>query len=175
MSILTTLTGGIYKYIAIAGIALGLAVGGYFYGHHVGAEESKITIANFENKVTTQDNQINSLLTPESVQIATEFVTKTVHIKDTGKTNDQIITNTVIDKQLLSRGWVRAHDSSAAGEPVNPTTSADATPSTITAVDALKTINDNYTSCNQYREQIIGLQQYINGYNAAVESIQKKK
>ena len=174
MSILTTLTGGIYKYIAIAGIGLGLAVGGFFYGRHVGVEVSKVTIANYENKVTAQDNEINSLLTPEVMTIATQYITKTIQIKDTGKTNDQIITNTVTDKQPLSRGWVLDYNASLAGNPINPTTSADATPSGLSATAALVGIADNNTTCLNYKEQVIGLQAYINGYNAAVTKVNAK-
>lgn len=171
MSILTTVTGGIYKWIAMAGIGLGLAVGGFFYGRHVGAEVSKVAISNYENKVTTQDNEINSLLTPEAIHIATEYTTKVVHIKDTGKTNDQIITNTVTDKQFLSHGWVSDYNASITGNAIDPTTSANGASSGLTAAAALTGIADNNTTCLNYKEELSGLQAYINGYNAAVNKV----
>jgi hypothetical protein len=171
MSILTGLTTGIYKYIAIAGIGLGLAVGGYFYGLHNGKLESKVAISNFTASKDTELNDLNSIETHTVYQIITQYVTKIVHIKDVGDINDQIIAKNVPDHEFLSNGWVRSHDAAAAGESIDATTAANDSTTTITAVDALRTINQNYTSCNQYREQIIGLQGYINGYNSAVNKV----
>jgi hypothetical protein len=168
MSILSTITGGIWKYVAIAGIGLGLAVGGFFYGRHVGVEVSKVAIANFTASKDSELTEVAAIQSPVVYKIITQYVTRTVHIKDVGETNDKIITSTVADHGILSTGFVYDYNTSITGSPIDPTLSANGASSGLTAAQALVGIADNNTICLSYKEQVIGLQAYINGYNAAV-------
>lgn len=62
-------------------------------------------------------------------------------------------------------GFVRVHDAAAAGvPPPGPAGAADAAPAGIALSAVAGTVADNYTSCRATREQLISLQQYMQGY-----------
>ncbi len=65
------------------------------------------------------------------------------------------------DKQQLSNGWVYTHDASAAGRNADATGSADATPSGVEANQALGTVVNNYSGCQETRQQLISLQNWV--------------
>jgi hypothetical protein len=168
MSILTAAIPLPYRILAGVLLIGGLTLGGYFYGLHVGKLDSKVAIANFQVNKDNEKIDLSEIQSNVVTKIVTKYVTKTVRIKDVGDYNASIINKYVTDHGFLSNGWVYAHDASAAGIPIEPTSAANGTASTVEADQALAVVNENYTTCNQYREQIIGLTGYISGYNAAV-------
>jgi hypothetical protein len=179
MGILSTLTSS--PYMLAAKIALGIALigGAYLYGLHNGNLQSEVAIANFQKTKAAESNELNAIEIPTVYKIITQFTTKVVHIKDVGVNNDQVIQNFVSDHGPLSVGWVYAYNTSITGQSIDPTIAANGAASGLTAAQALSGINDNNSICLQYKEQIIGLQSYINGYNDAVKKanadIKKKK
>lgn len=170
-SIFSTATSGIYKWAAGIGLVLAFTIGSYFYGVHVGDLNATVTIDNFKTTYQKNQTELATIELPVLTKIITQYDTKVVHVKDSGVTNAQIITKIIPDHEYLSNAWVSAHNSIATGEPIDASTAVDGSPSTFTAVDALSTININYTACNKYIEEVKGLQAYINGYNAAINKV----
>jgi hypothetical protein len=166
----------VYKYVAIVGIVLAIAVGSYFYGVHQGDLVSKVAIAQYVQKTTLLQNQLDKALEPQEIQILTKYITKVIHDKQTEVDNHAIIQTKVKDvpasnvaadnvSKFLSNGWVSVHDAAASDTTVDSVAAANDTPSTFTAIDALNTVNANYAACNEYREELIDLQTSISTYN----------
>lgn len=181
MSIWTTFasvgTGGlstVYKYAAIAAVVMVLIGIAGFKGYSLGSAKSKEVIAEY---IAKHDQEVTDLLGMQIVtnnKILTQVITKTQIIHDHGVTNETIANTIVPDHQFLSLGWLRTHDSAAAGNAVDPTSAADGTPSTTQANTALSTVVDNYATCEVTRTELIGLQQWITETNANIAAANKK-
>ena len=181
----TNIMATVYKWLAIVGVAAVLTIGGFFYGKHYGDEQSSVVIAKYEEKVTDLTSKLNIALAPKEAQVIVKYITQVIHDKQTGVDNEKASTE-VKDvpadtskpadnvSKFISNGWVSVHDAAAADTTVTSDAAANDTPSTFTAPEALTTISDNYTLCNEYREQVIGLQNYINTYNSTIAAINKK-
>lgn len=184
-----TIMATIYKWLAIAGVGMALAIGGFFYGKHYGDEQSKVAIAQYEEKVTKLTNDLNKALEPQEMKILVKYVETVVHDHDVGVHNETAAIEDVKPvpadpnkpadnvSKYLSNGWVSTHDAAARSEEVGSSAATDATASTFTAVEALPTITDNYATCNEIRDELIGLQAWVNNYNTTVDKInaQNKK
>jgi hypothetical protein len=83
--------------------------------------------------------------------------------------NHDVIIHDVPDvKTILSDGWVSAFNSSISGVNINSTSAAVATPSGVSAIDALDVINENNGACLANLIQLTALQNWVNETKAAV-------
>lgn len=64
-------------------------------------------------------------------------------------------------------GFVRVHDAAAHNQPLGePAGNPDAPAAGITLSAVAETVADNYGTCHEIREQLIGLQDYVRGLQA---------
>jgi hypothetical protein len=159
-----------FPYNLIAGSVLFVAVigGAFAYWKHSVATEVNKEIAAYVAKKTKDDQALEAIDVRTNIKIETQYVDRVKTITVQGKDNVQTIIQYVHDNELLSNGWVRDHDISAAGGSIGSPTSTDSSPSTFTAVDALTTVSNNYATCNIYKEQVIAWQNWFAETNANI-------
>jgi hypothetical protein len=176
MGLLSIATGGmstIYKWLAIGGVILGMCVGAFFYGKHLGDQASAAAISAYAAKRDQQDIDLlgTSTTIGNKIVLQTKTITKVIH-----DNNNQIQSEipTLADTAVLSSGWLRLYNASASGTVPGPTSGTDATPSGVKATDALSTIADNNAICNLNAKELSGLQGFITGEQAAIAAMNKK-
>jgi len=164
-----------YKFlIAILG-AFSLLLGGFFYGRHVGNLDSKVAIANFNQKAQATQVVYQKVAGPATTKIVTQYVDRWHTIKENEDVNKQIAENVVPDHGILSNGWVRTYNNSAAATAIDPASAADATPSGVAANQALGTITDNNATCNSWKAQLNALLDAIEAHNNAIDQANSGK
>lgn len=162
----TVATGGlstVYKWLAIGGVLLALCVGCYFYGHHVGAMSGQVALADYQAK---HDQEVTELLgvnqaTADRIVLQTQTQVKTIYVHDKA-IQEQIPSLT--DTEHLSFGWVRLYNNSLSpsGSVSSPTGGTDDAVEAIGAIDALKGITDNNTTCLTYKARVDAIVQFEN-------------
>ena len=161
MSLLTSAIPLPYRILGIVAFLTMLTVGSIWYGYNKGSARADVVIAQYNAAKAALANSIQEVQIKVVDRIITQYVDKVRVIHDNGVHNEQIATDVVPDKQQLSNGWVRTHDASAAGRNADATSSADATPSGVEANQALGTVVNNYSSCQETRQQLISLQDWV--------------
>ena len=177
MSILSFATGGmstVYKYAAIGGLALALAVGGFFYGLHVGNLQSKAAIATYADKRDKQDIDLLGLNTVTVNRIVTQTITQTKVIHDNAVQTSNIAITLVPDHELFSLGWVRTYNASTTGDVPSAADAADATPSSIEANAGLATITENNATCLLYKQRAEALMDWETSQQNNIATVNKK-
>jgi hypothetical protein len=159
-----------YRIIGSIAIATFLIGGAGLYGYHKGVMKSEIVIAQYNALREKLSSEISEVQVTVVDRIVTQYVDRIIKVKEVGAHNEQVAKDVVPDKSILSNGWVYTHDASARGEDADSTISADATPSGVEANQALGTVIDNYATCKEVREQVIGWQ---NWYTESAENIRK--
>lgn len=99
-------------------------------------------------------------------KVVTEYVERVKVVEKAGKTiikEIPVYVTAEADRACtVPAGFVRVHDAAATGEPLpGPAGAADAAPAGIALSTVAGTVVDNYTSCRAIREQLIGLQSYV--------------
>lgn len=173
--------------IALAAVIAILAIigGGAWYAYHraytTGFEAGKAEVqaevakakAAWEGKVAELqqgfDSQVNAQREAHLVEVA-KYQNQLAYLR-----RNPTIVNRYIpaDTQCnITKGFVELHDTAAAGKPL-----ADAPKSTQPTnirLDQVGTvIADNYYSCNQIRDQLIGLQAIVKQYQQAQKELKK--
>lgn len=92
-------------------------------------------------------------------RVVTEYVDRIVYVK--GKTNEIVkeIPVYISGHSMLPGGFRLLHDTAVRGGFSISTRSADAQP--VPTQDAARTIVENYGTCNEVREQLLSLQDWI--------------
>lgn len=105
-----------------------------------------------------------------TTKVVTEYITKVQTVKQKGDTIvkyvDRYITQEQDSNCVIGNNVVSLHD--AAAENRIPTTAevTDARASEVKISELTKAVTDNYGTCNQIREQVIGLQNWIREQHA---------
>lgn len=102
-------------------------------------------------------------------RVVTEYVDRVKVVEKVGQTivkEIPVYVSAEADRACaVPAGFVRVHDAAATGvPPPGPAGAADAAPAGIALSAVAGTVADNYTSCRATREQLISLQQYVQGY-----------
>lgn len=150
-------------YKILAGVLLLGAVGGFGYvkgyGHASDAYELQIA-----KDSLVAERKYNELLIKKNkvdIQIVTEYVEKIKEVVRWRTRNVEVIIDSVPDTCELTNGWVSVHDSAARALHADSTRASDATPSGVTAPQALKEINNNYSICKENADRLVALQDWI--------------
>jgi hypothetical protein len=178
MGILSIATGGmstVYKYLAIGGIVLALIVGAGWKGYSMGKATAAATINAYVAKRDAEDASLLGVDTKIADRIVTQYVTTTKVIHDVQTQTQTVIHNNVPDHELLSNGWLCAHNSSALGAVPSAACASDAAPSTVEANSALSTVSDNYATCRTNAAELTALQAFLNGQQSAIAAANKVK
>lgn len=97
---------GIYKYVAMAGIALAALVAAYFYGHHEGALAGKAALQAYAAQRDKQDADLLGLNTITSNKIIIQYVDRVKVIHDNGDATIDAAHNNKSDANtVLSPVW----------------------------------------------------------------------
>jgi hypothetical protein len=156
--------------ILIAGLGIVLIlvlanIGLFFYGKSLGAQNTRLEYEKKEQEYNAKIAKLLADLEIERANIKVEVVTKYVDRIKTVKEKEYVYVkfseNFVPDRNILSNGWVHVHDSAAEQLYADPAKAADATPSGIAANRAVRRVVQNYTMCEQNRQQLLSLQRWI--------------
>lgn len=158
--------------IELAGIAV-LAAGTYLYGGHEVEEVYKLKIKHLEEQVNiaeAKSQQINTVI-EEKVVNKVKIVKEIVHV------NTEIVKEVVgaqLDSQCkLPKSTVVLHNSASQNEVSSGAGSVDGSASDVEASKLITTVVENYGSCYEMREKIIGWQQWYQEQKKIFEETQK--
>ena len=165
----------IYKYklvVEILGVLL-FSSGAYLYGGRVVEQIWQARVTELEAKLKVAENKSAEVNTV----IQTKVITKIKVIKETVYANKEIIKE-VVGKQLdakceLPVSTVMLHDSASQNEVSRGTRSTDGSPSDVKASDLLTTVVENYGTCYEIREKVIGWQTWYKEQKKIFEEAQK--
>lgn len=150
-----------YKYAALAFFWLSSIVSAYFFGRHVlaGEEAQKqydIAVAYAEEIKARQagaDELANQLEAARGKQ----------QVKDRIIYRDVIKYETITpssSRVMLPSSWRLLHDAAAIGEPADAVALASGKAEPVGDAEAIETVSGNYETCRNWREQVIGWQQW---------------
>jgi len=176
-SVTTLFSGGtsvLYKWGAIAGGILIVAVGSYFYGNHVGSMKSKVEIANYVDQRDKALIAIQALQGKTNVRVITKYVTRTQVIHDNQQHIQDDIKNVPDINTVLSAGWLHVYNGSISELSGTTGTASDPTPA-IKATDALSGIAVNNATCLEYKARAEALIEYELQTQANMKAVAGKK
>lgn len=150
-----------YKILAIALLVASVAGFSYTKGYSHASDKYELQIAQSTIEAEKKYNELLIKKNRVDIQVVTEYVEKIKEVVKWRTKNVEIIIDSVPDTCELSDGWVSVHDSSAKAVSADSTRASDATPSGITAPQALKTISNNYSICKENSDRLASLQNWI--------------
>lgn len=186
MSIITTLMedglGAVFKlipsyYLIGAGvIVLGsLFIWGKIWFHNKVEAAAQVEINKYIATKTKDDDELKEISTGVNTKIEIQYRDRVTVITKVVHDNATVITQNVPDtKTILSDGWVSSFNASVLGQPIDVTLAKVATPSGVSAVDALNVDNANYGACLTYKATAEGWQAWYAQQQAAVAKQNKK-
>ncbi len=154
--------------------AIALLAGAFGAGYLKGTNKAAVKIEKYKTELATKESEYNKLMASKTVQIVTDYVTKTNTIKVKEKEYVQVAAEVVPSTGNLSTGWVYTHDQAANLGDIDYDMAADATESPYKDVDALGVVTKNYSKYHALKAQIIALQKIIEEHNKAIDEANKK-
>ena len=159
------------KIIGMVVVVAALFGSGYFAGKTKANAECEREKAEYREKQNKQKSEIQEIeirvierLVPTYIEKVKKVVEKeVVYVKEAEEV--------VPDRFDLSVGWVHVHNSSATNVLSEASRSSDETPSGIGANKALSRVVKNYSICEQNRQQLIDLQDWVRTMQREVDSV----
>lgn len=154
------------KYLIIGLLIITVISTAYFKGRS--DVQVKWDLAN--EQTAKQIAELQAKQAEVTTKVVTEYITKVQTVKQKGDTIvkyvDRYITQEQDSNCVIGNNVVSLHD--AAAENRIPTTAevTDAGASEVKISELTKAVTDNYGTCNQIREQVIGLQNWIREQHA---------
>ena len=143
------------KLISLGLVALALFLAGWFsHGWHAGSKTADDRIAAAEAKAVRQSEQH-----AVTDHVVTEYVDRIIYVK--GKTNEVVkeIPVYIPADSMLPGGFRLLHDAAVRSDFPESARSADASP--VNTQDVARTVTENYGACNEFREQLVSLQDWV--------------
>lgn len=153
-------------WIVLLAIVLSAAIGAWGAKIVVSAtyEVELAEIAKEQARLKEENATLTAKASEKTVEVVTKYVDRVRVVKQKGDTIVKevpvYVTDTANRQCTLTRGFAAVHDSSAKNIPIPKDIKADE-PIDTTLSDAAKTISSNYTTCNEIREQLISLQEWV--------------
>lgn len=167
-----------YRVGIMVALLAALIGGPYWYGHNKGYDKAETKYKGQIEQLVTDATILQSELDAEianiKVETVIEYVEKVEVVKEKEYVYIKQAADVVPNQCELSDGWVYLHDASARGYDADPTRSSDETPSGIEDNQALGRVVENYSTCEQTRQQLIALQQFVREAQAAVEEANRR-
>ena len=151
---LTTLIPGLYRWLAMALLAVTLVAFGWVKGAtHVQAEWD------FQvSKQAVQVAMVKGRQAEATVRVVTQYVDRVKVLRETGETIiKEVPVYVPIEADaacVVPGGFVRLHNAAAAGRIPDAAGVADATPAGIALSTVASTVADNYQRCHENTEQL---------------------
>lgn len=160
--------------IAILGL-LAAAIGGtYYVAYNKGLNVSKLEIAEYKKESEKLRADLSKADGKTTVKVVTEYKDRVHYIDRVVTQTKTVIRDSVPQQFKFSKGWVYAYNQSVRGLPLDPTLASDATPASVSDVEALAdTIAPNNGICLANKEQLISLQKWIREVEKNREEITK--
>ena len=161
--------------ILIAAVALLLAVSAISYNK--GLSVSALEIEKYKNASLVLAKRLNEAQGKVNVRVVTEYQDRIQVVRETEYKNRDVIRTKVVGSNLLTKGWVYAYNQSVLGLPIDPNLAADATPASVSELEALAgTIAPNNAVALENRAQLEALQNWIRETEKArQETLNEKK
>ena len=150
-----------YRWLAVAALAVALIGFGWVKGAgHVQTQWDAAV-----QQQTQQAAAVREWQAQATVKVVTQYVDRVRIVRETGET---IIKEVPVYVPVqadaacaINRGFVRLHDSAAAGELPEPARDADAPAAGIALSAVAGTVAGNYQSCHENAEQLRALQAWV--------------
>ena len=150
-----------YRLLALALLAVALVGFGWVKG--AGHVQAEWDAAN--TKQALQVSVVKQRQAEATVQVVTQYVDRVKIVRETGATIVKEVPVYVSPEAdaacVLPRGFVRLHDTAAAGRISEPAGGSDASPAGIALSTVAGTVADNYERCHENAEQLIALQMWL--------------
>lgn len=159
------------KAIGMVVVTAALFGSGYFAGKtkaNADCEREKAEYREKQNQIKSEIQEVEIRVIEKLVPTYIEKI-KTVVEKEVVYVQEA--EEVVPDRFDLSIGWVHVHDSSARNLLSEASRSSDETPSGVGANKALSRVVKNYSICEQNRQQLINLQEWVRTMQTKIESI----
>lgn len=167
-----------YRIAISVALVTALVVGPFWYGHTKGYDKAETKYKGQIEQLVTDATLLQSKLDAEianiKVEIVTEYVDRVRTVKEKEYVYIKQAADVVPNQCELSDGWVYLHDASARGYDADTTRSSDDSPSGVEDNQALGRVVENYSTCEENRQQLIALQQFVREAQAAVEEANRK-
>ena len=149
------------KPLVITLLVAGLLGGVYFKGRQDVQVKWDLAIAETEREIA----ELKAKQGEVTIKTITKYVDRIKVVKEKGeeviKYVDKYITVKEDAKYPLPNNFVELHDAAAKNVVPDAARAADETPSRVKLSTATRTIAGNYNTCNEVREQLISLQDWI--------------
>lgn len=150
-----------YRWLAIAALAVALIGFGWIKGAgHVQAKWDAVA-----SQQTLQVAAIRERQAEATIQVVTQYVDRVRVVRERGDTIIKEVPVYVLVQAdaacTINRGFVRLHDTAAAGELPEPARDADAAAAGIALSAVAGTVAANYQTCHENAEQLRALQAWI--------------
>jgi hypothetical protein len=127
-------------------------------------------------KLAAANAQLEANANKVTIQVVTEYVDRVNVVKEKGDTIVKevpvYITQTAEEQCKLTEGFAAIHDAAVLNEEPNMPEDVDA-PLDVSLADVTKTVVGNYNTCNQTKEQLLALQEWVRKQRANAESMNK--
>lgn len=162
-----------YRIAIGAALVAAILIGPFWYGHTKGYDKAETKYKTQIEQLVTDSKLLQSKLDAEianiKVEIVTEYIEKVEVVKEKEYVYIKQAADVVPNQCELSSGWVYLHDATARSAHADSTRSADDSPSGVEDNQALGRVVENYSICEQNREQLIALQNFVREAEKAVE------
>lgn len=116
---------------------------------------------NADDRIAAAESKIEKQAEQHAItqRVVTEYVDRIVYVK--GKTNEVVkeIPVYIPADSMLPGGFRLLHDAAVRSEFPESARSADASP--VNTQDVARTVAENYGTCNEFREQLVSLQDWV--------------
>ena len=158
-----------YRWLAVAVLAVALFGFGWVKGvGHVQAQWDAAV-----QKQTLQTTAIRERQAQATVKIVTQYVDRVRVVREKGETiikEVPVYVPVQADADCtINRGFVRLHDSAAAGDLPEPAQDADAAATDLALSAIAGTVATNYQTCHENAEQLRALQAWVRKMNAVAK------
>lgn len=160
-----------YFILIVIGWTLGVSGGSFWYGYS--SANDKCEAKKIENMLNSYQNTI--VAERKQVEISQNIDKRHQKAVNQIKTVTKVVTKEVpkyvntanSGECFIPNGFVLVHDAAAMSTTLPPTSISDGEASGIALTQIAETVVDNYGSCNEIRQQLISLQEWVNETNSA--------
>lgn len=154
------------KYLSMLILIIAVLSATYFKGRHDVQVKWDLQVLETQKEIA----ELKAKQSEVTTKVVTEYVDRVKIVKEKGDTVVKYVDRYITEEQdnncVIGNNVVSLHN--AAAENRLPTTAevTDGTASEVKISELTRTVTENYGTCNQIREQVIGLQSWIREQHA---------
>jgi hypothetical protein len=160
--------------LAIIGVIIAaflLTIGStYYVAYNKGTNVAAVQLERYQTASARLMAAINKSQSIVNERVLVRYVDRVQYVDRTVTQTKTIVRDAVPQQFKFSKGWVYAHNQAVKNLPVDPILASDASPASVSDVDALAdTIVPNYGVCHANQAQLDELQNWVKETNEARE------